>query len=66
MCFVTLLIGLSWYAYIYLYDSDEFMKIIYKEFMARGNRDVKPFTRYFSFSCSSRCLGCFFNFWTSL
>ncbi len=47
--FVTLLIGLSWYAYIYLYDSDEFMKIIYKEFMARGNRDVKPFTRYFSF-----------------
>lgn len=46
---VTLLIGFSWYIYIYLADSETFLAIMEKEATARGNRDVKPFTRYLSF-----------------
>ncbi|UMQ43885.1 MULTISPECIES: glycosyltransferase family 39 protein [unclassified Chryseobacterium] len=46
---VTVLIGFSWYIYIYLADPDTFITIMEKEATARGNRDVKPFTRYLSF-----------------
>lgn len=47
--FITVLIGFSWYLYIYAADSETFLAIMEKEAMARGNRDVKPFTRYLSF-----------------
>lgn len=46
---VTILIGFSWYGYIYLADSDTFLAVMEKEASARGNRDVKPFTRYLNF-----------------
>lgn len=46
---ITVLIGFSWYLYIYFADSDTFLAIMEKEATARGNRDVKPFTRYLSF-----------------
>ncbi|WP_419870037.1 ArnT family glycosyltransferase [Chryseobacterium sp. CT-SW4] len=46
---ITILIGFSWYIYIYLADPDTFLAIMEKEATARGNRDVKPFTRYLSF-----------------
>ena len=46
---ITIGIGFSWYIYIYLADSSTFTAIMEKEASARGNRDVKPFTRYLSF-----------------
>lgn len=46
---VTLLIGGSWYFYIYAADPETFLSIMKKEGLARENRDVKPFTRYLSF-----------------
>lgn len=46
---VTILVGLSWYLYIYAADSETFLAIMKKEALARENRDVKPFTRYLSF-----------------
>lgn len=46
---ITVLVGFSWYIYIYLADPDTFLAIMEKEASARGNRDVKPFTRYLSF-----------------
>ncbi|MBB4806264.1 4-amino-4-deoxy-L-arabinose transferase-like glycosyltransferase [Chryseobacterium defluvii] len=46
---VTILVGFSWYIYIYTADPDTFLAIMEKEATARGNRDVKPFTRYLSF-----------------
>ena len=46
---ITIAIGFSWYAYIYTVDAENFMAIMEKEASARGNRDVKPFTRYLSF-----------------
>ena len=46
---ITILIGFSWYIYIYAADSEMFLSIMEKEATARGNRDVKPFTRYLSF-----------------
>lgn len=50
LCFaITILVGFSWYLYIYIADYDIFMAVIEKEAAARGNRDVKPFTRYLSF-----------------
>ncbi|AZA80511.1 hypothetical protein C1637_22715 [Chryseobacterium lactis] len=42
-------IGFSWYFYIYFSDPDTFLAVMEKEATARGNRDVKPFTRYLSF-----------------
>lgn len=42
-------IGFSWYAYIYLNDQETFLRIMEEESGARTNREVKPFTRYFSF-----------------
>lgn len=46
---LTLLIGGSWYIYIYAADPETFLGIMQKEALARENRDVKPFTRYLSF-----------------
>ena len=46
---ITIALGFSWYIYIYLADADTFSAIMEKEANARGNRDVKPFTRYLSF-----------------
>ena len=46
---ITIGIGFSWYIYIYMADAETFTAIMEKEATARGNRDVKPFTRYFSF-----------------
>ncbi|CAH0278351.1 glycosyltransferase family 39 protein [Chryseobacterium sp. Bi04] len=46
---IAVLIGFSWYLYIYLADSDTFLAIMKKEALARENRDAKPFTRYLSF-----------------
>lgn len=46
---ITVLIGFSWYVYIYSADPETFLAIMEKEATARGNRDVKPFTRYLSF-----------------
>lgn len=46
---VTLVIGFSWYLYIYASDPETFIAIMKKEALARENRDVKPFTRYLSF-----------------
>ncbi|WP_370895306.1 ArnT family glycosyltransferase [Chryseobacterium gossypii] len=46
---ITVLTGFSWYIYIYLADPETFLAIMEKEATARGNRDVKPFTRYLSF-----------------
>ena len=46
---ITIIIGFSWYLYIYLSDTQTFLAIMQKEALARGNRDVKPFTRYLSF-----------------
>lgn len=43
------IVGLSWYGYIYLHDKDTFLQIMEEESTARTNREVKPFTRYFSF-----------------
>jgi 4-amino-4-deoxy-L-arabinose transferase-like glycosyltransferase len=42
-------IGFSWYAYVYLNDQETFLRIMEEESSARTNREVKPFTRYFSF-----------------
>lgn len=46
---VTILIGFSWYLYIYAADPETFLAIMKKEALARENRDVKPFTRYLNF-----------------
>lgn len=46
---ITVVLGFSWYGYIYGIDKENFLAIMEKEAMARGNRDVKPFTRYLSF-----------------
>ena len=46
---ITIIIGFSWYGYVYLADSDTFLTVMEKEASARGNRDVKPFTRYLNF-----------------
>ncbi len=46
---LTALVGLSWYGYIYLYDQETFLATMEAESSARTNREVKPFTRYFSF-----------------
>lgn len=46
---LTLLIGFSWYAYLYIYDHDTLLSILEIESKARTNRAVKPFTRYLSF-----------------
>ena len=46
---ITILVGFSWYIYIYAADPETFLAIMEKEATARGNRDVKPFTRYLSF-----------------
>jgi 4-amino-4-deoxy-L-arabinose transferase-like glycosyltransferase len=43
------IIGFSWYAYVYLNDQETFLRIMEEESSARTNREVKPFTRYFSF-----------------
>lgn len=42
-------IGFSWYGYIYLNDQETFLRIMEEESSARTNREVKAFTRYFSF-----------------
>lgn len=49
MAILTLIIGFSWYAYLYLYDHDTLLSILEIESEARTNRAVKPFTRYLSF-----------------
>lgn len=49
MGLVTAVIGFSWYGYIYLNDKETFLSIMEAESSARTNREVKPFTRYFSF-----------------
>lgn len=49
MVFLALLVGFSWYIFIYFTDHQNFVSIMEEEFTARSNRDVKPFTRYFSF-----------------
>lgn len=46
---VALIVGGSWYLYIYAADPETFLSIMKKEGLARENRDVKPFTRYLSF-----------------
>lgn len=46
---ITVVVGFSWYLYIYLADGETLLSILEKETAARGNRDVKPFTRYLSF-----------------
>lgn len=47
--FLMLLIGLSWYLYIYAFDKENLMRIIEIESNARTNHEVKPVTRYLSF-----------------
>lgn len=49
MGLLTVVIGFSWYLYIYLHDSETFLSIMEAESSARANREVKPFTRYLSF-----------------
>lgn len=49
MALVALVVGLSWYGYVYHFDQENFVKIIEDESTARTNREVKPFTRYMSF-----------------
>lgn len=46
---ITVLVGFSWYLYIYAADPETFLAIMKKEALARENRDVKPFTRYLNF-----------------
>lgn len=47
--FATVTVGLSWYVYIYLNDTETFLNILEIESTARTNREVKSFTRYLSF-----------------
>lgn len=49
MGILTVVIGFSWYGYIYLNDQQTFLSIMEAESSARTNREVKPFTRYLSF-----------------
>lgn len=49
MVSLALLIGLSWYAYIYMYDKDNLLQIIGVESNARVNHEVKSVERYLSF-----------------
>src|SRR5690606_14951329 len=49
MGILTAIIGFSWYGYIYLHDKATLIQILEVESNARTNREVKPFTRYFSF-----------------
>ena len=49
MGILTILIGFSWYGYIYLYDQETLLQTLETESTARTNREVKAFSRYFSF-----------------
>jgi len=49
MGIVTVLIGFSWYGYIYIFDKQTLIQTLETESAARTNREVKPFSRYFSF-----------------
>ena len=49
MVVVALTVGFSWYILIYFSDHDNFLVTLNEEMNARTNREVKPFTRYFSF-----------------
>lgn len=49
MAVLTAFIGFSWYGYIYLFDKQTLLQTLEVESNARTNREVKPFTRYFSF-----------------
>lgn len=49
MVCIVAIVGLWWYGYIYFYDKETFLSIMETESNARTNREVKPFTRYFSF-----------------
>lgn len=46
---VALVIGLSWYGYVYVHDQETLLSILKEESEARGNRDVKSPARYLSF-----------------
>ncbi len=46
---LTILIGFSWYGYIYVFDKQTLIQTLEAESTARTNREVKPFSRYFSF-----------------
>lgn len=46
---LTVLIGFSWYGYIYWFDKETLLHTLEVESTARTNREVKPFSRYFSF-----------------
>jgi len=49
MGIITLVIGFSWYGYIYIFDKQTLIQTLEVESTARANREVKPITRYFSF-----------------
>lgn len=49
MVILALWVGFSWYIVIYFTDQKNFLATLNEEMNARTNREVKPFTRYFSF-----------------
>lgn len=49
MVVLALIIGLSWYGYIYMYDKENLVEILDVEANARTNHEVKSFDRYLSF-----------------
>lgn len=49
MAALAAIIGLSWYGVIYAFDKDNLLEILKIESEARGNRAVKPISRYLSF-----------------
>ncbi len=46
---LIIILGFSWYAYLYETDKEVFMRILDKEVEARATRHVRPWYRYLSF-----------------
>lgn len=49
MGILTAIVGFSWYGYVFLFDKETLIHTLEVESTARTNREVKPFSRYFSF-----------------
>jgi len=49
MGFLTILIGFSWYGYIYVFDKETLIQTLEAESTARTNRNVRSPVRYLSF-----------------